>query len=88
MLLPLLPLLVLLQTRSCRGYLPAPDSCCSHVEVKGGTFTVEGRYALDTYNGEEVLMKDDFWGITIIHYTNGRFVLEQMQDFGGGNLHK
>ena len=78
MLLPLLPLLALIP--GCLAYLPAPDSCCSHVEVKGGQFDfpVEGRYALDTYNGDQVLLKDDFWGITIIHYTNNRFVIERM----------
>ena len=83
MLCPLLPLLLLSLTPSCWAFLPAPDSCCSYVEVRGGDFTVEGFYELDTYNGDQVLLKEDFWGITVITYKNGRWVLEQMKDFGG-----
>ena len=79
MLLPLLPLLVL--SPGCFGYLPAPDSCCSNVEVRGG-ISVEGHYALDTYTGDQVLVMDDFWASASINYTNGRYVLEKQNYWG------
>ena len=61
-------LVLLLTAHAALAYLPNPEACCSHVEVKGSSFTVEGRYNLDTFNGDQVLMKDDFWGVTIISY--------------------
>merc|ERR1712008_521578 len=61
-------LLLLLTAQAALAFLPDPEICCSHVEVKGGRFTVEGRYNLDTFNGDQVLLKDDFWGVTIISY--------------------
>ena len=67
--------MLLLTAHAALAYLPNPEACCSHVEVKGGSFTVEGRYNLDTFNGEQVLMKDDFWGITIISYNGWKWSL-------------
>jgi hypothetical protein len=64
-----------------QAYLPDPDNCCKHVKVRGGSFTIEGRYNLDTYNGEQVLLKDDFWGINIITYQGGRWILKEMGGF-------
>ena len=78
MLPTLLPLMVLSQVPSCWGFLPAPDSCCPSVDVRGGDmdFLLEGHYSLDTYSGEQVLMKEDLWGIAIITYTRGHWVIQ------------
>ena len=68
--------------------LPNPDACCSHVSVKGGKFTHEGRYSLDTYNGEEVLKKDDFWGVMVIRYTGSQWSLCETSGRGSCYLSK
>ena len=65
----------------CQAFLPDPDNCCKYVKVEGGTFTAEGRYHLDYYNGEKVLKKKDFWGVAIITYSGGRWYLSET---GGG----
>ena len=68
-------LFLLLTGQAALAFLPDPEACCSHVEVKGGRFTVEGRYNLDTFNGDQVLLKDDFWGVTIISYNGWQWSL-------------
>ena len=52
------------------------------VKVNGGSFTVEGRYNLDTFNGDQVLMKDDFWGVKIISYDGRKWSLCETSGHG------
>ena len=69
-------MLLLLAALPALAYLPDPEGCCSQVEVRNSwASSAEGPYTLATFHGDkkfptgdEVLMKNDSWGVMIITY--------------------
>merc|ERR1719239_1430109 len=61
---------------------PSEQPCCTHltvrsiegaVEGRGGSGGVAGIYTMANCSGHQVMVKEDYWGLTSINYTEGRW---------------
>ena len=75
-------ILVFFFLHSTQAFLPDSDNCCKNVRVRGGSFFVNGRYHLGTYNGSQGLIKEYSWSIAMITYSDGRWILKEMVERG------